>query len=122
MKLEEFISETLKAVIKGVKDSQEFATNNNARINPEIDNKMSFEKSKSPVVFFHNRDSAIELTVIEFDVAITVSNQQEAEGGAGISVLSFKAGASINEKEIKETVSRIKFNVSVALPSTPQNK
>lgn len=118
MKLEEFVSETLKAVIKGVKSSQAFAKENDAIINPEIDNNISFQKSKSPVVFFNNRDGAVELTVIEFDVAITVSNQQEAEGGAGVSVLSFNVGGSINEKEFKETVSRIKFNLNVALPST----
>ena len=121
MKLDDFISETLKAIIKGIKVAQAFANENDAKVNPEIDNKNSFERSKSPVIFFKERDGAIELTSIEFDVAVTVSNQKSAEGGGGVSVFAFKAGGSMNHSGINETVSRIKFNVNVALPSTPSS-
>jgi hypothetical protein len=36
MQLDEFVSETMKAIIKGVKDSQEFAKANRAVVNPRI--------------------------------------------------------------------------------------
>ena len=124
MKLDEFISESLKSLIKGIKDSQEFAKQNGAIINPEFDNRTTIEKAieKTNVLFFEDRDGAIAASVIDFDIAVTASTQQGAEMGAGITVLSLNIGGNKNEKQIEETVSRIKFSVNIVLPSHPKEK
>jgi hypothetical protein len=40
MQLDEFISETLKAIIKGTKDAQEFAKANRGIVNPKMFGKI----------------------------------------------------------------------------------
>jgi hypothetical protein len=113
MTLENFISETIKSVFKAVKDSQEFARENGGRVNPirmqgrQIDPKDS--------VFIGDEENARPLTTIEFDVALTTTNQQES-GVDGIKVFSLSVGGKDMSTDTNQTVSRIKFNLSVVLP------
>ncbi|MBL7945016.1 MAG: hypothetical protein JNN32_03060 [Flavobacteriales bacterium] len=119
MNLDNFISETIKSLIKGINDAKVFAKENGARINPEFDNRRSVENSNANVVFFKGRDGAIGVSTIDFDIAVSVSNTQGSEGGGGINVYALKLGGSINENEMNETVSRIKFSLNIVLPSDP---
>ena len=45
MELDKFITETLNAVVKGVKNSQDFAKENGARINPHV-GKWDLDRTK----------------------------------------------------------------------------
>jgi hypothetical protein len=120
MKLDQFISETLKSLIKGIKDAQDFAKQNGATINPEIENRELAKNAN--VIFFEDRDGAIGVSIVDFDIAVTASSEQGADLGAGINVLSLNIGGNKNEKQIEETISRIKFSVNVVLPSDPKGK
>lgn len=112
MNLDEFVSETLKAIIKGVKDSQDFAKENGARVNP-------VRHAKDPVsgVYFGREEGLRVTTNIEFDVAVTASAKKEAGVDGGIKVLSISLGGNLKDVDTHETVSRVKFNISVALPN-----
>jgi hypothetical protein len=112
MNLDTFISETLKSIIKGVLDSQEFAQQSGARINPA---RNSVPNTK--VVFYGKSETARLITTIEFDVAITVSNQQESGASGGIQVYALHIGGKHSDKELNQIVSRIKFEIDVALPN-----
>ena len=114
MQLDTFITETLKSLIKGVKDAQDFANDNGARINPHI-GKHDFDKF--PTTYFGNEEGARSLQTIDFDIAVTTSSQQETGGHGGINVLSVKIGGQLSDKDINESVSRIKFSINVALPN-----
>lgn len=114
MQLDTFITETLKSIVKGVKDAQGFAQDNGARINPHI-GKWDVDKTKT--TYFGNEEGARALSSIDFDIAVTVSTQQEIGGQGGINVFSFKLGGSLSDKDVNETVSRIKFSINVALPN-----
>ena len=54
---------------------------------------------------------------IEFDLAVTVSQEQSSNGGGGLSIASFaNVGIKSENKEEKVDVSRIKFMIPMALP------
>lgn len=112
MNLDEFISETLKAIIKGVRDSQEFAHENGARVNPIRKHEIN-----TKTIYYKNEDGMRALTDIDFDIAVTASNQQGSGIDGGIKVFSVSLGGKLEDKNIHETVSRVKFNVGVVLPS-----
>jgi hypothetical protein len=114
MELDKFISNTLKSIIKGIKESQDFANENGARINPYV-GKWDFEKS--PTVYYKNQDEARAVSKIDFDIAVTTSNTQETGGEGGINVYTLKLGGKLSDKEINESISRIKFSLNVVLPN-----
>lgn len=54
---------------------------------------------------------------VEFDLAVTVSQEKNTSGGGGLSIASFaKVGIKGEDKEGKEEISRIKFMIPMALP------
>lgn len=115
MELDVFISESLKAIIKGVKEVQEFARENGARINPHLEQDVL--KKNVPYVFYEGEDGIRAITTVDFDVAVTLANEREKEGKGGINVLAMSIGGSLSDKDVNQTVSRIKFSVNVALPN-----
>jgi hypothetical protein len=114
MQLDEFISETLKAIIKGTKDSQEFAKENRAVVNPQIIGPSGGTKY---IRMDRDENNSI-ISDIDFDVAVTASSKQESGIGGGINVLSINLRGKKEETDLHQTVSRIKFTITVALPSS----
>jgi hypothetical protein len=117
MNLDEFISESLKGIIKGVKDSQDFAKENGGRVNPHFVNGTTNHK-KNDFIKIESNENFTMITDITFDIAVTASDKKESGLSGSINVLSLKMGGKHEGEEFNETVSRIKFLVSVALPST----
>lgn len=53
---------------------------------------------------------------VDFDVAITASESEGANGGAGLKVAGiFNAGGSVESKSENQTVSRIKYSLPLVL-------
>lgn len=110
MELGDFIANTLKAVIDGVTQAQEYAKQHDARINPrdqQINGKQLIRRDSSP-------DQMGQF--VEFDVAVTASEGTEGKAGLGIMVASIGLGSQVRSDLAQSTVSRIKFNVSLFLP------
>ncbi|QNK78180.1 hypothetical protein H7F37_03600 [Winogradskyella sp. PAMC22761] len=115
MELDKFISNSLKSLIKGIKDAQDFAKENEARINPHIGD---WDFGREQTTYIKNKDGAVAVSKIDFDIAVAVSNTQETDGEGGINVYALKLGTKLSDIEKNETVSRIKFTLNVALPSS----
>ena len=115
MELDQFISKSLKSIIKGINESQEFAKENGARINPHIE---SFDQSKMLTTYYEKEDGARAITKIEFDIAVSASSSQEIGGSGGINVYSLKLGGKLSDLEKNESISRIQFSLNVVLPNT----
>lgn len=109
MNLEEFISETLTQIIKGVKkaDDDAKAVGSGARVNPPVMDP----GNKTRTALFSNPYQTTDL--IEFDIALTVSNETTGGGKVGIVHIASIGGEATSTNT---TVSRIKFKVPVALP------
>ena len=114
MELDEFITTTMKSIIKSINDTADFAELNNAIINPVL-LENSYEKYTS-IWRKDGKDGRRALTKIDFDIAVSASNEEGSELGGGLKVQVFSLGGSATEKESNQTTSRIKFSLDVALP------
>jgi len=112
MELDVFIKETLTQIIGGVQSAQEIQANRGAIINPA-----GLGGNKDAPGFFATTEDGRRVFLVEFDVALSVAESLEKEGGAKISVASvFSAGGGAGNKSSRTTTSRIAFKVPVALP------
>lgn len=114
MDLRKFIAETLTQIIGGISDAQE--------------NMLEFQKGENsdytapyvnpnPVSENHKK-----LNDIEFDVAVTVSEGNSAEGGGGLSVMGVSIGGKGASEQTNSSVSRIKFSIPVSYPYVYKKK
>ena len=114
MELNEFISGTLQSIITAINESKDFAESNGAIINPII---MEHNFNANPTIFRKDgKDGKLSLTKIDFDIAVTVSNEEGSKVGGGIKIQVLNLGASSTNTETNQTTSRIKFSINVALP------
>jgi hypothetical protein len=117
MLLDEFVSESLKAIIKGITDAQEFAKSKDATINPI--KRTAYSATHIEI----GNGQHVVLSSVDFDVAVTAANKQESGLSAGISVFSLNLGGRKSDSQQNQIASRIKFNIEVLLPSySPPNK
>lgn len=116
MKLDNFISETLKQIIKGVVEAQEYGHTQNANINP-ITTRFNGGAEGQLIC----RKTGMPLQKIGFDIAVTVTEEltsaNDGESVGSISVTSMNSTSSQNS-----LVSRIQFEVPVLLPATRDSK
>jgi hypothetical protein len=112
MKLDDFVAETLKQIIKGVVTAQQFGDQHNAKINP---NTARFYKSAEGQAYCHT--TGIPLQQIVFDIAVSISEEHISNDGdktvGSISVLPMNSSSAHNT-----STNRIKFQVPILLPAT----
>jgi hypothetical protein len=114
MELDEFITGTVKSIIKSINDTKEFCEVNGAIINPILmDHDYDY---KSSIWRKDGQDGRRGLTKIDFDIAVHASNEEGSKVGGGLKIQVFSLGASSTNTEISQTTSRIKFALNVALP------
>lgn len=101
MDLENFVTESLTQIFRGVNAVQSIAGESGGEINPKLYGKVGVYDSNQR-----------EIQPVEFDVAVTVEDKGDLKGG--ISVMGI--GASGGSSESNSKVSRIKFSVPVSLP------
>ena len=98
MKLEDFVAETIRQVVAGVKAAQQNVRENDGIVNPL------------------RLGGMVQLEKIVFDVAVTTTEGTETRGGAGIFVGPLALGTSGRAEATAGSVSRIQFAVPVELP------
>lgn len=104
MDLRDFVSGTLKEIIAGVKDAQEYALENGACVNPT-----EFGTLAKPEHVIDMGDGKLSIVQpISFDIC--VSDKRTKSGKGGIEIVSG------GYEGTKATENRVKFSVAVALP------
>jgi len=111
MKLQEFVSETLKAIVVGVTEAQQHVATVGARINPEQEWD---DKGETRHVLGANR--MIPVKEVDFDVAVTSTDATQVQAGAGIFVATLVVGAKGKSDTSSSSISRIKFSIPIVLP------
>jgi len=101
MKLSTFISETLKEIVDGVKDAQNYTKEHGAVINPDKG-------------FIGSNDKPTQ--EVNFEVAVTTESASGAEGGIAVFTGVFGVGTKGKTANSDGTVSKIKFTVPIQLP------
>jgi hypothetical protein len=100
MKLQEFVSETLKEIIAGVKEAQGYAGDHSAKISVCAQSHLGY----------------LPIEKVRFDVAVTSTDASETQAGAGVFVAVLGIGAKGKSDTSNSCVSRIKFSIPIVLP------
>jgi hypothetical protein len=112
MKLDDFVAETIKQIIKGVVSAQEFGNSKNAKVNPLT---ARYQGATDGKIFCEQ--TGVPLQIVAFDVAVSVAEEQiasdESQTVGSISVSPASSSSTQNS-----SISRIKFEVPVLLPTT----
>jgi len=104
MNLQEFVTETMTQIMAGVTAAK--------KVNPKIAPEIHYDKNAPPI---HRGARSTAIFMVDFDVAVTVSDKTEAGGGAGLTVVSlFKAEGKRETTAEHSSISRIKFSVPIS--------
>lgn len=114
MELKTFITQTLKEIIDGVSDAQEYASIKGAKINPE---KLKINNATNQAIFSDSRNENYA-QIIEFDVAIAANEDTKNKGKVGIFTGVLGIGGQMENQEFNSRMSRIKFSVPIFLPTS----
>ena len=87
MELKDFVSETLKQLIDGVKEAQPYAIESGGAINPK---GLQYLEGSSGVV--QHKETTRIGQEIEFDLEVTVIEEKGRKEGAGVFVLGIGLG------------------------------
>ena len=113
MELNKFIQNTLKQIIEGVAESQAYAKEKGAVINPS---RVSYHKDGKNS--FH--DDAMPQDV-QFDVGLTSINTDGSNEGVGVFLGAIKLGKNNQESNQTSALTKVKFTVPLVLPSDSSN-
>ena len=109
--LDDFVAETLRQIVAGIRKAQ--AADQGDHISPQ-GIRTSADHAPKGKYFTTQTNHLVQM--VDFDVAITVVETSNLEGGARISVLSVGLGAKADTGSENTSVSRIKFSIPIALP------
>ena len=117
MNLEEFIKDSIMQLVNGIKNAQEGAAKCGAIVMPDM--IWTPDASSQPMIFEGLRradDTGRYVSMLEFDLAITVEEQKEAGGRLQIGMAALGIGGGAGKTTADSTTHRIKFKVPLALP------
>jgi len=104
MELNEFITNTLEEIAKGVSGAKPKFEEFGGKINPKIQSRI------------HSGNTTDSKSDVEFEVSLTDTSTDTKGKGIGVLLSVISAGANkTNETEIR-SMTKIKFNVPVELP------
>ena len=118
MKLQQFISETLVQIAKGIEEANAQLKDSKAKVNPP--GIVPGGQADSSVYGFLADDQPDQfrkvVEAIDFDVAVYAAEGTETKGGIGIMVGTIGLGSHGKSESGKSSESRIKFRVPMVLP------
>ena len=113
MELNKFIQNTLKQIIEGVAESQTYASEKGAIINPTY---VSFQKDGKS-----NRYQNAMPQDVQFDVGLTSINTDGSNEGVGVFLGAIKLGKNNQESNQTSAITKVKFTVPLVLPTVSSN-
>lgn len=111
MELKDFIATSLKEIVAGVKTAQDEIREQGGYVNPAT------SIYQRPETFIGVTDSNLHVYRIDFDVAVTAASGKKTGASLGVQVASLidaKLGGQSDAQ--RQTISRIRFSVPIALP------
>lgn len=115
MKLEEFVAESLRQIINGIKTAQLYAKEQGASVVPE---RMSFRTSGDNQLF--DKKDGTPIDKISFDVAVTTLDGTTTKGGIGIFVGAIGLGSQGQSDSSSQYISRLQFSIPIIYPKSVQ--
>jgi len=116
MELKEFVTESLGQIIAGVREAQKAAGKEGNMINPGFLSTESGTRIPDGLLVASTGSTGWVISVVNFDVAVRVTDGKSSSGKASLSIFSVGADGEMKRENSSSSVSRIQFNVPVALP------
>ena len=116
MNLEDFISQSLTQIAKGIEKANTELSESDAIVSPK--NVKDVQKNNISTfgnIKLKNGEWSVVQEIV-FDVAVTASQGTESKAGAGISVGAITLGGVGKEDSQNTSVSRLKFSIPMLLP------
>jgi len=111
MEFRDFIANTLIQLVDGVLIAQEYVKDKGGVINPSEGFPSDFDKMSRTM------EKHQLVHIIEFDVAVTVAEDKQLQGGIGIIVPELNIGYQGEITNQKSAASRVQFSMPVILPT-----
>lgn len=111
MNLKDFTKQALVQISEAVAEANQEMSKNGAFV-------ISSNADNTQRMYAKDEDGNAHVSIdVDFDIAVTASNQEESKTGALAVVSLFSLGASTEEKVDHQEISRIKFSHPLALPN-----
>lgn len=115
MELKDFVTNALTQIAEGVKNAQDTYKSLGGEVNPgkfkQIEGGFPYGKT-TPI-----QGDAELLCNVMFDVSLTSENSSNNSGGIGVLFGAISIGGKSGDEERQVSLTRLKFNVPVKLPS-----
>ena len=112
MQLDDFVKATLVQIVRGVHDAQDAVRDLGGIVNPA-----TLAASPTSGSYFATVNDMHHVFLVDFDVAVEVSESTGTNAEAGLSVATFaKLGVGGKSAASNSTSNRIAFKVPLALP------
>lgn len=112
MNLQEFIKTALTDIVAGVAQASAAAQEHGGRVG----SMMLYGYTKENKILTDDKDRPV--ATVEFDIALAEANSKDTKGGIGVYLGAVGLGSQGASHGEASTHSRIKFSVSVVLPSS----
>jgi hypothetical protein len=112
MKLQKFVAEAISEIIFGVQEAKDKTRQTSAKVNPELVGDAK-DFSQTGILRTSSGESA---TVVEFDLAVTITEGTGTSGNIGVVAGFFKLGSHGQSKNENISLSRIRFKIPLTLP------
>lgn len=114
MDIKDFIKESLLQIVDGITEANAALEAEGASIPTS---GVVGDGVLWSVVKDGKKDKAVQFMRVDFDLAVTVTQGDNIKAGGGVSIASlFNAGASSEESNQSQSVSRIKYTIPLELP------
>uniref|UniRef100_E6PTM4 Uncharacterized protein n=1 Tax=mine drainage metagenome TaxID=410659 RepID=E6PTM4_9ZZZZ len=114
MELNEFVRLSLSQIVDGIVSCQREIRDKGGYVNPAV---FVSNPTNNSTTHYASLASGQNVLLIDFDVAISVTDAVDGKVGGGLSVASlFKFEAKAAAASTSEATSRIRFKVPLALP------
>jgi len=112
IRLDQFISETFRQIIDGVRQAQEHAAKHGAAVNPPkthgTQSLRTGEETRS--------EHAPPPGAVEFDLAVTEDQAEKTKGGIGVFLGPFGLGTQGESGRATNSITRIRFSIPYSPP------
>ena len=122
MELKEFITSTLVEIAEGVYEAAPRYQELNGAVNPS---KLSIVSTLGGDTLYSaaakkpgsDSDYAYHLSTIEFEIGLTDHSNSEGKAGIGVAFAALGIGGSSKEETGASSITKVKFNIPVKLPT-----
>lgn len=115
MDLKEFTKETLIQIVQGVEEANAELAEKHAHVTSH-----AVKNSSGGILIEENFTNAVE---VEFDVAVTATETNDAKGGGGIKVAQIIHGGIETSKSTEnQSISRVRFSLPLVLNDEKSDK